>query len=147
MNKSVYLAGSMSDLPNMGAGWRSKIQRWLEEHGVNVFNPCNEEGNKGATPNWESLDQRTQEAIIRMDLAQVCEFSDYIICYYTQASQGTTTELGSAFYHNVPVYFVTKKKLNKWNGTVSRTKGNKVFSNFKQLKQFLKRKYGYKRIR
>lgn len=134
--KSVYLAGSMSGLKNFGAGWRREIQKWLEAQGEKVFNPVLEEGDK-PNPDWESLDQGFQEAIIKKDLNQVINFTKYIICYYTQPSTGTVTELGSAFYHGIPILFVSSGAIQGWPGSISRASSSKVFKSFKALKSYL----------
>lgn len=134
--KSVYLCGSMSGLRNFGAGWRKKVQSWLETRGEKVFNPVVEEGDK-PNPDWESLDQSFQEAIIKKDLNQVINFTKYIICYYTQPSTGTVSELSAAFYNNIPCYFVKAATLKGWPRTVSKAATSRVFKTFNELFKFL----------
>lgn len=148
-SKSVYLAGSMIAQKRYGHVWRKQIQKWLEKNGFKVFNPCNEEMvvrkkydlKDLPIHEWDKLPQPLQEEIIKKDLDQVGLKTRFVICYFTQYSTGTVSELSHALKHNVPVYFVTKLKLKGWPGTVSRADGNRRFKNFSDLKRFLKAKY------
>jgi nucleoside 2-deoxyribosyltransferase len=136
----------MSGLKNFGAGWRKNVRTFLEKVGHSGYDPCLEERHehikyniaKDQISNWEALPQELQEEIIEKDLDAINE-SDALICYFTRYSTGTISELTYALYQNLPVYFVTRKKLIGWVGTVSRAYPNKKFKTFKELKHFLRR--------
>ena len=68
---------------------------------------------------------------------------DYIICLwdeYTEKGGGTYGELTVAFEHNIPVYMVTEKLNAEISGWVLGCT-TKIFTNFNDLKTFLKEKY------
>lgn len=146
ISKSVYLCGSMSNLKGFGLGWRTKINKWLDNQGILCYNPCTKEMDDHVKNGvrhdekhkWEKLPQSLQEEILCKDMDQVANKSSFIICYFTRYSTGTVSELSLALFSKVPVYFVTTRKLVGWVATVANAQGNKVFRTFKQLQKFLK---------
>ncbi len=143
--KSVYLAGTMSNLKGFGIGWRKKIKKWLTKRDILVFDPCDEEANehigfkitKKNRAKWETFPQQLQEQIMLKDLEEIELGTRFIICFFTKYSTGTVSELAHAFYYRIPVYMVTNRKLLGWPGTVAHAAGNKVFKSFKALKRWL----------
>lgn len=146
--KRVYLAGTMSDQKNFGAGWRSDISKWLQKYGKKCFNPCVEEValhkkfkvKSCAKEKWDKLPQELQEKIIKQDLREVRQ-AKFVICYFTRYSTGTVTELGHAYINRVPVYAVSSRAIQKWPGTILRSRRNRVFKDWIALKRFLIIKY------
>lgn len=147
--KSIYLCGSMSGMKSLGAGWRKDLQPWLEKKGLKVFNPCKEELKMRdkyklkdlPLHDWEKLPQILQEEIMEKDLEQIWFRTRFVVCYFTKYSTGTVSELSYALLKNIPVYFVTNRRLKGWPGTVARKEGNKRFRTFAELKRFLTVKY------
>ena len=153
---SVYLCGSMSDQKNYGREWRKRENIWLANRGISCFNPCTEEkrwtGEFDLPKNfplhkWNRLPQPLQEKIIRADLRQVKYKTWFVLVYFTRYSTGTISEITTAFDYDVPVYFVTRRKLRGWPGTVAGKEGNRVFRTFEELHNFLSVKYRLKKIK
>jgi len=68
---------------------------------------------------------------------------DYIICLwdeYVLHGGGTHGELTMAFWHNIPVYMVTKIPVQKMSSWIIGCT-NRIFDNFEELKVFLRKKY------
>ncbi len=147
MNKTIYLCGSMSHLKGFGLEWRKNITQWFATRGAKCYDPCIEETDEHKAYNipkdkrqcWEEFPQELQEAILRKDLEQIEHHTSYIVCFFTRFSTGTVSELAFALYHNIPVYFVTTRRLVGWPFTVAHAAGNKIFRNFKALKKYLAR--------
>lgn len=143
----TYLCGSMSGLKDQGSGWRKKLGKWLDKHNIKAYDPCKEELGDHTRyeikdkSNWESFPQDLQETIMEKDLTQIKYFSDFVVCYFTRYSTGTVSELAFAYYHGIPVYFVTDLSLRGWPLTVSRGVRNRVFNNFNDLKKFIRNTY------
>lgn len=152
--KSVYLCGSMSDLKGYGESWRKVVERWLDARGVESFNPCVMEKTwstafdiKEPAYKWDAMPQEFQEYTIKRDLCQIREHTSFIICYFTQYSTGTVSELTYAFELGIPIYVVTKRNIQKWPGTCVRATGNKVFKTWEELFRFLTLKYTLKKVK
>jgi hypothetical protein len=129
-------------------GWRRKTQRWLEDRGLSVYNPCTAEAKylkkydvKASPHKWESLPQAMREEIIRRDLEQVAKYTTFVVCYYTKPSSGTTKEMVHAWLHGVPLYIVTKRRIRGWEGDAARASSSKVFPEFVDLYNHLSYKY------
>lgn len=136
-------------MKDQGAGWRKKIRKWLDKHGIESYDPCKEEKGEhkkyGITKkniaDWEMFPQALQERIIQKDIDQIILKSDFLICYFTKYSTGTVSELTIAQYTSTPAYIVSDVPLVGWPGTVSRANSNRLFKTFKELKTFLKERY------
>ncbi len=143
----------MSNLKGFGMGWRRKIKNWLQERGEKAYDPCCEETKEhkeyGITNRkkhkWETFPQRLQEDILAKDLHQIEEATKYVVCFFTRYSTGTVSELSHAFYHKIPVYIISTRRLVGWVSTVAHAQGNRLFKTFEELHNFLKRKYQLRR--
>lgn len=88
-----YLIGAMDRVPDGGTGWRNRITPFLEEFGVDIFNPCEKrlsdvhaienDNNTQIRKEWKLNGQYhmfdTVKKIRTTDLAMV-DRSDFIIC-------------------------------------------------------------------
>jgi hypothetical protein len=151
----VYLAGAIEHAPNSGKVWRQVITKYLQsELKHNVFNPCLEE-NHVLTPDefqnfrkWKSSDLKrfrtVVHKIINSDLDNLINHVDYIICLWdTHALKGggTQGELTVAFLNKIPVYMVTKMKLENISSWIIGCT-SEIFQDFDHLKNFLWDYYG-----
>lgn len=138
--KSVYLAGTMSNQKNYGQEWRRKTQKWLEDRGLLVFNPCRTEAKMSKKYdvrvnlyNWEGLPQPMQEEIIERDLQQIEHRTKFMIVYYTKPSSGTTKEMVTAWRNKIPMFVVTSRRVRGWEGTAARAVTSKLFKTWEDL--------------
>ena len=149
----AYLCGSMTGLKDQGAGWRKKLRKWLDKHGIESYDPCKEETgehkqygiSRKHKADWEMFPQALQERIIVKDLSEIQGKADFLLCHFTKYSTGTVSELTFAYYLGIPTYIVSDIPLVGWPGTIARAPENALFETFDELKTFLKEKYALKR--
>jgi hypothetical protein len=147
----AYLAGAIENAPDGGQQWREEISLFLQqEMGHEVFNPCLEE-NHLLTPEefrkfrqWKTTDlarfRQVVHRIIRTDITMLMERVDYIICLWDEHvlnGGGTQGELTMAFWHQIPIYMVTKVPLSRISSWIIGCT-NEIFQDFASLKIFLK---------
>lgn len=147
----AYLAGAIENAPDGGHQWREEISRFLQQElGHAVFNPCLEE-NHLLTPEefrkfrqWKTTDlshfRKVVHRIIHKDIGMLIEQVDYIICLWDENvlnGGGTQGELTMAFWHQVPVYLVTKIPLTQISSWIIGCT-SEIFQDFDSLKVFLR---------
>ncbi len=150
----AYLAGAIEHAPDMGRKWRESLGNFLEkELAHEYYNPLKEEAKYLTQEEMETFralkvtDINRYKIILRKlingDLNELINGIDYIICYwdeYTEKGGGTYGEITVAFEHNIPVYMVTEKLNAEISGWVLGCT-TEMFTNFNDLKKFLKEKY------
>ena len=150
----AYLAGAIEHAPDLGKKWREEISIFLErEMNHKFYNPLKEETNyltKKEMRTFRELkatDIDKYRIILRKlingDLKELVENTDYVICLwdeYTEKGGGTYGELTVAYEHNIPVYMVTNKLNAEISGWILGCT-MEIFSDFTELKKFLKQKY------
>jgi len=150
----VYLAGAIEHAPDLGRKWREELGLFLEEKlGHKFYNPLKEEAKyltREESDSFRGLKvtninqyKTILRKLINGDLEVLINDIDYIICLwdeYTEKGGGTYGELTVAFEHNIPVYMVTEKLNAEISGWVLGCT-TKIFTNFNDLKTFLKEKY------
>lgn len=148
--KTVYLAGTMAGLKDLGASWRSELKPQLSTFKIDSFSPPENESfivtkykcnpydlNSNPQKYSDKLRKEIFTDIIKLDLEFIRDKSDAIVCYYTKPSIGTCSELTWAKMLGIPVYLV--------NGSGERLPGwvlacvTKEFKTFNALKCFLKK--------
>lgn len=146
---TIYLAGAMEKSPDNGVGWRLRIEKWLEENGWIVFNPCKRELNifssrgvtaesfsKLKTKKTLSTFQSIMSDLIDYDLDTIRN-SDVVLVYWDEyVAGGTFHEMGYADQIGVPIVIMSKvplKKMSGWYLTFAR----KIFWKWKDVKEFL----------
>ncbi len=150
----AYLAGAIEKAPDAGRAWRNDISEFLSgELKHAVFNPSIEE-NHVLTPEefrnfrqWKTSDlvkfRKTVHKIIQTDLTMLLNQVDYIICLwdeYVLGGGGTHGELTMAYWHNIPVYMVSRIPLAEMSSWVVGCT-TEIFFDFAALKSFLRRKF------
>ena len=105
---------------NFGGGWRVKATALLKQHGINVYNPCTDEGSAFDTHNFKGHKDFHQAKInnfkkfkscmndiAKSDLIQVAS-SDFVLAFITPTlGGGTPGEMTCARYiFDVPVIAV-----------------------------------------
>jgi len=160
----VYLAGAMQYAPDMGAGWRNKLQKSLRKLPFEFRDPVKLEPKKlkgkrvnrlpegvnswfeFKASNVERLLQRFDlygNKIMLADLIEVLK-CDAIIVYrdeHTRTS-GTHAEVTFARIFDIPVLCICKdyNKLESWFlWAVSRFGNGRLFETFKELEAFMKK--------
>jgi hypothetical protein len=150
----VYLAGAIEYAPDGGRAWREEVSKFLDETlDHRVFNPCIEENHILTKEefqmfrNWKAGDlprfRQTMRKLIDTDLDILMNKVDYVVCLWDEHvlnGGGTQGELTVAYYHNIPVYMVSKiprMKMSSWILGCT----TEVFEKFDDLKTFLKSKY------
>ncbi len=151
----VYLAGAIEKAPDNGCAWREEMGRFLtRELHHTVFNPCLEE-NHVLTPEefrhfreWKENNlprfRQVVHKIIRTDLDTLLHRIDYVVCLwdrYVMAGGGTHGELTMAFWHGIPVYMVSHIPLAEMSSWIIGCT-TEIFTDFVQLKGFLRQRYG-----
>lgn len=150
----AYLAGAIEHAPDLGRKWRENLGSFLEEElAHDYYNPLKEEAKYLTQEEMETFrglkvtDINRYKIILRKlingDLNELINGIDYIICYwdeYTEKGGGTYGEITVAFEHNIPVYMVTEKLNAEISGWVLGCT-TEMFTNFNDLKKFLKEKY------
>lgn len=153
-SKLVYLAGAIEHAPDGGRVWREEMSGFLGEIlGHQVFNPCVEENHILTEEefrmfrNWKAADlprfRLTMRKLIDTDLDILMNKVDYVVCLWDEHvlnGGGTHGELTVAYFHNIPVYMVSKippAKMSSWILGCT----TEVFESFEELKTFLEGKY------
>jgi hypothetical protein len=146
----------MEHARNAGAGWRGRLQRWIErELGHDVFNPaCVSE--KFISRFYPGVSQkrlkrydlkryqRLVSTLLQIDCREIALKSDYLICLWDESAQkgaGTKGELTMAKYFGKPVYLVTTMKPLDIPGWIHACT-TKRFETFEGLKSYLQSQYG-----
>ena len=156
-NRTAYLSGGMEYAAGEGAGWRSKMERWLKkELRHSAFNP-NTESERFLRSRLQGRSFRLMKlcdiraytellrAIVRKDSDAIVNRSAYLICFWDDSAQrgaGTKGEITLAAYFNKPVYLVTAKHLTDIPGWVFGC-ATEFFQSFDELKRFLLEKYSH----
>ncbi|HFE64163.1 MAG TPA: hypothetical protein ENK14_07090 [Caldithrix sp.] len=149
-----YLAGAIEKAPDAGCKWRAEISRFLEkELGHAVFNPCLEESHVLTAEEfrhfreWKANDlprfRRVVHKIIQTDISTLLNKVDYIICLwdeYVLHGGGTHGELTMAYWHEIPVYMVTRIPLAEMSSWIIGCT-TRIFSDFDQLRNFLRNEF------
>lgn len=154
----AYLSGGMEHARNAGAGWRSRLQRWIQkELGHQVFNPS-AVSDRYLKKHFPGVSQKRLKrtdlrkfqklvsALLMLDCREIAHRTDYVVCLWDESAQkgaGTKGELTMAKYFGKPVYLVTSMKPADIPGWIIAC-ATRLFVNFDELKVFLKRKYGKK---
>lgn len=150
----TYLAGAIEHAPDLGKKWRDDIVHFISnELNHAYYNPLEEEANhitKKEMSTFRSLKVTDVEAykivvrkLIDGDIKELINKTDYVICLWDEYSEkggGTYGELTVAFEHNIPVYMVTDKLKAEISGWILGCT-TEIFSDFNELKKFLKQKY------
>lgn len=151
----VYLSGGMEHARNFGAGWRWRLQKWVEEElGHAVFNPAavSEKYLRRYYPGVSQKRlkrtdlkrfQRLVSTLMQLDCREIALRTDYVICLWDESAQkgaGTKGELTMAKYFGKPVYLVTTMGPSDIPGWILACT-TKLFDDFDELKAFLKSRY------
>ncbi len=146
----------MEHARNLGAGWRARLQRWIEDElGHKVFNPAviserylrkhypgiSQKKLKRADPERY---KRLVSTLLMLDCREIANRTDYVICLWDESAQkgaGTKGELTLAKYFDKPVYLVTSMKPPDIPGWILACTTD-FFSDFEGLKTFLRIRYG-----
>jgi len=149
----AYLSGSIEYSPDYGKSWRAEITPFLRELTIDVYDPAlDEKKNLDDSEvrefrKWKTSDlrrfQTTVRKIIAWDLEWIEQKSDYVICFWDDAAArgaGTQGELTYAHRLRIPVYLVLGMPQEKVSGWILGC-ASEVFSNFEDLKQFLRKKH------
>jgi hypothetical protein len=145
----------MEHARDFGSGWRLRLQKWIEvELGHRVFNPStvSEQYLKKHSPgisqkrlkrtNLKKF-QQLVSTLMQLDCEEIARRTDYVVCLWDESAQkgaGTKGELTMAKYFGRPVYVVTAMKPTEIPGWILACT-TRLFSDFEELKVFLKRKY------
>jgi hypothetical protein len=87
--------------------------------------------------------QRLVSTLMQLDCEEIANRTDYVVCLWDESAQrgaGTKGELTMAKYFGRPVYVVTSMKPADIPGWILACT-TRLFSDFEELKVFLKRKY------
>jgi hypothetical protein len=151
----AYLSGGMEHARNSGSAWRSHIHEWIErELGHEVFNPAvvSEQylmkhypgvSQKRLKQTDLKRFQRLVSSLMQLDCQEIADRTDYVVCLWDDSAQrgaGTKGELTMAKYFGKPVYVVTAMEPVEIPGWILACT-TRLFSDFDELKIFLKRKY------
>lgn len=118
----AYLSGAIEHAPAWGTGWRDEMEDFLRTRlGHTAYNPAREIPRLLTAEEWSRFREwketdfpRFQEImrrIIRHDLDELVNRSDYVICCWDQfcaKGGGTHGELTMAFWSGIPVFLVTE---------------------------------------
>lgn len=152
----AYLSGAMEQAADEGALWREEIARWLKtELGHDVIDPVVssqllvEKYEAQDYRDWKFSDiQRFVEFIrkaIDLDLDNVINNSDYIICFWNEdvmKGGGTHGEVTIAYYKNIPVYLVNQVPIEELSGWIMAC-STQIFNQFSELKSYLLETYNH----
>jgi hypothetical protein len=149
--RRAYLSGGMEYADGEGAGWRGRLQTWIEgslDH--SVFNP-NTESDRFFASRYPGVDFRKLKAdsigdyaaivrqLVDIDSKEIAERSDYVVCYWDEGAAkgaGTKGELTIARFFQKPVYLVTSFAHRDIPGWVLGCT-TRIFADFEELKRFL----------
>lgn len=151
---TCYLAGPMTDLPDLGVGWRQAITPDLEEMGVVVFDPCDKQieiGQEGQSQrqylqqyrdsgDFEAI-AKFMKVIRRVDLRCVDLASFVIVRLGGTPTMGTYEEIATAVSEQKPTLIwlggnLTKKNVNPW--LFAQVDPKYIFESWEELKAYLK---------
>lgn len=129
---ACYLAGPMTDLPDIGIGWRKAVTPYLEDLGVVVLDPCDKKieiGKEGQrqrqylqqyreSGDFEAVRQ-FMKVIRRVDLRMIDLSSFVIVRLDGTPTMGTYEEIAMAVKEQKPIIVwldgeLTKKNVNPW---------------------------------
>ena len=144
----------MEYAPDGGQRWREDIRLWLRDHLNHLAYDPTQEARRllsleelRSLPAWKTRDlERYRKAlriVIKRDLDVMANQADYVVCYWDEAAArggGTQAELTAAYRKGVPVYLVTDMPQGEVSGWVLACT-DRIFSNFEELKSFLKATY------
>jgi hypothetical protein len=147
----TYLSGGMEYTADEGHSWRAMMHEWLEKTlSHSVFNP-NEESDKFFALHYPSVNIRQLkqqdilryvaiiEQLVRLDIEEIAQRSDYVICYWDEGAQrgaGTKGEITIAKFFSKPVYLITQIPLEEIPGWVLAC-STQIFPGFDELKEHL----------
>ncbi len=126
-----------------------KLNGWIASGNREKFKEVMQNIWKGITYQRKNSDTNALELVhVLGDLDYVTQ-SDFLIFYFDEKDNlgGTIGEVFCAWEHGIPVYAVTKCPLSKFNKSILSWIWNsegEVFPNFKQLYEFLDKKYKLK---
>ncbi len=151
----VYLSGGMEYANAEGVHWRKELQSWIEDNlNHTCFNP-NVESDIFFEKHYPDVNFRQAKIdnvglyteiatkLVEIDSEEISKRTDYLICYWDDGAAkgaGTKGELTIAKFFNKPVYLVTDFKTYDIPGWILGCT-TKMFSNFEDLKSFLKNNY------
>lgn len=149
-----YLAGPIDNAEDDGIIWRQKLEKWLTDKGVLVFDPCNkpianpkykevaEEKSKMSalkeSGRFHELTDRMKD-IVHYDLRMV-DISDFVVVYIDPEVFifGTIHELLNSLHQRKPTLVVIEGgKKNAANWLFGIMDFNFMFDSFDELKEFL----------
>lgn len=124
---TAYLAGAMEFADDRGISWRGEMTRWLADQlGHSALDPTHLEHDQLAPSEWEELPglklrdiarlRQLAHRIVLYDADLVLNKADYLICYWTEATQrgcGTAGEITLAAWKAKPVHMVLDYPLEK----------------------------------
>lgn len=127
----IYLSGAMEYAPDHGRQWRAAITPFLEERGVEVYDPARDE-KKDLTDEevrhfreWKRTDlarfQATVRKIIAYDLDIIERRCDGIVCYWDEhctKGAGTQAELTVAHRLGLPVHLIAAMPVEQISGWI-----------------------------
>jgi hypothetical protein len=151
----AYLSGGMEFAKGEGSDWRREMDDWIRlnlKH--TVFNP-NVESDRFLSKKFSnarfrelkhtdiSLYTSLVRELIDIDIQEIAQHSDYVVCYWDESAQlgaGTKGELTIARFTHKPVYMVTAMKHYDIPGWVLGC-ATSLFGSFSELKTFLAERY------
>jgi len=127
-NKNCYLCGAMEYLTDYGADWRKIVEKKLQKHNIDSFNPAEKNKLNGELQLFDKCSRHELKYsevkkwaynIIQTDLSALIK-SDVVLCYWIKgvATYGTPAELTVAKMFDIPVLLVCDiddyTELPKW---------------------------------
>jgi nucleoside 2-deoxyribosyltransferase len=150
VKRRIYLSGGIEHSGDGGRGWRKEIALFLEEIGVEVYDPAADEKKDLTEEERKSFRRWKTESpekfrqvvrkIIAWDLARVEAQSDCVLAYWDEAASrggGTAGEITLAYRLGKPVYLVLGMPRTEASGWVLAA-ATEVFEDFDQLREFLR---------
>jgi len=161
----TYLAGAIEqDTEDGGQSWRNVITPTLDKMGIFVADPCKTEPLATGMDVVTAQDQFNRwikggrydlfaekfELVVQKDMRMVNR-SDFIIVHLFPdiGTTGTIHEMARAWRLKKPIYLIyygAVSSLSKWALFLTTDSGGKVFSNKKQLTDFIAERYNVKQL-
>jgi len=161
----TYLAGPIEqDTDDGGQKWRDVITPTLDNAGISVQDPCKTEPLATGMDVVTAQDQFNRwikggrydlfaekfELVVQKDMRMVNR-SDFIIVHLFPdiGTTGTIHEMARAWRLKKPIYLIyygAVSSLSKWALFLTTDSGGKVFSNKKQLTDFIIERYNFKQL-
>lgn len=152
---TAYLAGAMEFADDRGVSWRGEMTRWLEEQlGHSSLDPTHLEHDQLSEEEWRELPglkerdlprlRQLARRIVLYDARLVLEKADYLICYWTEATQrgcGTAGEITLAAWTGKPVHLVLDYPLRSASTWMIGCTSS-LHHDFEDLRHELLRRYG-----